>query len=48
MSDDPNQKGRRWKQIGWFVLIWLCSVAALGLAAAAMRSLMSLAGLTAE
>jgi hypothetical protein len=45
MSDDRRPDSRRWKQLGWFVLIWLCSVAALGLGAFAMRLLMRMAGL---
>ena len=35
-----------WKRIGWFVLIWLCSVAALGGVAYGLRLLMKAAGLT--
>jgi Protein of unknown function (DUF2474) len=34
------------RRIGWLVLIWAASVLALGIAAMAMRGLMSLAGLT--
>ena len=34
------------RRLGWFALIWGCSVAALGLAALAMRLAMSLAGMT--
>jgi hypothetical protein len=34
-------------RIGWMVLIWAASVAALGVAAFAFRLLMTLAGLTA-
>jgi hypothetical protein len=34
------------KRLGWLVAIWLASVAALGIAAYAMRLLMSAAGLT--
>lgn len=47
MNEDTQTKSSRWKRVGWFVLIWLCSTAALGLAALAMRALMGLAGLTA-
>jgi hypothetical protein len=36
-----------WKRLGWMVLIWAASVAALGLAAALMKLLMRAAGMTA-
>jgi hypothetical protein len=36
-----------WKRLGWLVLIWALSVAALGVAAAALRLLMNAAGMTA-
>ncbi len=36
-----------WKRLGWLVLIWSASVAALGLAAALMKLLMQAAGLAA-
>jgi hypothetical protein len=35
------------RRIGWLVLIWTASVAALGVAALLFRGIMSLAGLTA-
>ncbi|MGW8392983.1 DUF2474 family protein [Pseudoduganella sp. HUAS MS19] len=35
-----------WKRLGWMVLIWAASVAALGLAAALMKLAMNAAGLT--
>ncbi|GAB7545066.1 DUF2474 domain-containing protein [Cupriavidus sp. CuC1] len=42
-SDDPP---RPWlKRVGWMVLIWVASVAALGVAALALRLLMRLAGM---
>lgn len=47
MSKDKKPGNNRWKRIGWFLLIWACSVAALGIAAFAMRMLMRVAGLTA-
>jgi hypothetical protein len=34
------------RRIGWLVLIWSASVAALGIAALALRLLMSIAGFT--
>lgn len=38
---------RRWlRRIGWLVVIWLCSVAVLGVAAALLRGLMRLAGMS--
>lgn len=36
------------RRIGWLVLIWSASVAALGVVALLIRALMSLAGLTAR
>jgi hypothetical protein len=42
------QAGKPWlRRIGWLVLIWTASVAALGVVALILRALMSLAGLTA-
>lgn len=38
-------RGETWRRIGWLVLIWFCSVAALGIVALAMRMVMSLAGM---
>ena len=34
------------QRIGWLILIWACSVAALGAVALVMRMLMKLAGMT--
>ncbi|WP_266182102.1 DUF2474 domain-containing protein [Dyella humicola] len=34
-------------RVGWLILIWLCSVLALGTVALAMRMLMKLAGMAA-
>ncbi|CAM5191441.1 hypothetical protein OURE66S_04573 [Oligella ureolytica] len=34
------------KRIGWLILIWVCSVGALGIVALGMRLIMSYAGLT--
>lgn len=36
-----------WKRLGWMVLIWAASVAALGVAAALVKLVMHAAGLTA-
>jgi len=44
VSDTPSSLSRR---LGWLVLIWACSVAALAVAALAMRILMRMAGLAA-
>lgn len=35
-----------WQRIGWLLLIWCASVAALGVVAGLMRLLMNAAGLT--
>lgn len=44
----PNSPSRRlWaRRIGWMLLIWTTSVAALAVAALSIRMLMNLAGLT--
>lgn len=34
------------QRIGWLILIWTCSVAALGVVALVMRMLMKLAGMS--
>ena len=34
-----------WKRFAWLALIWVCSVAALGLVAFALRLLMTAAGM---
>ncbi|MGB7125675.1 MAG: DUF2474 domain-containing protein [Methylovirgula sp.] len=40
--------GKSWaRRIGWLVLLWTASVAALGVVALLFHALMSLAGLTA-
>ncbi len=46
MSAVPPQKPRWTRRIGWLVLLWSASVAALGLVAFAVRALMNMAGLT--
>jgi len=40
----PGREGWR-KRVGWLVLIWLLSVAALGVVAAALKVIMRIAGL---
>jgi hypothetical protein len=43
----PGARRPSWaRRLGWLVLIWTASVAALGVAAALLRALMGLAGLT--
>jgi hypothetical protein len=37
-----------WKRLGWMVLIWAASVAALGVVALLMRLFMRAAGMTAS
>lgn len=36
-----------WRRLGWLVLIWAASVAALAVVASALKRLMAAAGLTA-
>ena len=45
--DSGDMQNPWWKKLGWLVLIWSASVAALGLVAYAMRLLMRAAGLAA-
>ena len=43
----PHGPCRLWaRRIGWMVLIWTASVAALAIAALSIRMLMNLAGMT--
>jgi hypothetical protein len=43
----PARGGMLWlRRVGWLLLIWAASVAALGVVAFAIRLLMSAAGLT--
>ncbi len=45
--NDAQKTAPSWrKRLGWFILIWLCSVAGLALAAYAMRLLMRMAGMS--
>jgi len=48
MSNPPihTRHSETLRRIGWLVLIWACSVAALGVVALGMRLLMSWAGMT--
>lgn len=42
----PTHPHETLRRIGWLILIWACSVAALGVVALGMRLLMSWAGMT--
>jgi Protein of unknown function (DUF2474) len=45
----PGRFGKPWvRHLGWFVLLWTASVAALGVVALVFHAVMSLAGLTAS
>jgi len=45
-ADRPHRPGAL-RRLGWFVLIWAASVAALGVVALVIRMLMTLAGMRA-
>lgn len=44
---DPMRRSHWWRRLGWLVLIWATSVAALAVVAAALKLLMAAVGLTA-
>lgn len=44
MATEPHRNW--WKRVGWLVLIWLASVASLGVVAYGLKLLMRSAGLT--
>lgn len=46
MDNVPGNHSPWWKKLGWLILIWMCSVAALGLLAYLIRVLMNSVGLT--
>ncbi|QYF93767.1 DUF2474 domain-containing protein [Massilia sp. PAMC28688] len=46
MDDKNNTPGPWWKRLGWLILIWVLSVAALGIAAALMKVVMNAVGLS--
>ena len=47
MMESAARAGKPWlRRVGWLVLIWAASVAALGLVALLIRILMAAAGLT--
>jgi len=45
MAHAPQQNDSWWKKLGWLILIWVASVAALGVVAWVVRQLMHAAGL---
>ncbi|RJG03537.1 DUF2474 domain-containing protein [Noviherbaspirillum sedimenti] len=44
--DEQVAPGPWWKRLGWLVLIWAASVAALGVVAYGIRLIMNAVGLT--
>jgi len=44
--DEQPAPGPWWKRLGWLVLIWAASVAALGVVAYGIRLIMNAVGLT--
>ena len=48
MESRSRSASRKWlSRVGWLILIWATSVAALGAAALILRAMMSVAGMTA-
>ncbi|MBZ9663485.1 DUF2474 domain-containing protein [Pseudomonas sp. LMG 31766] len=45
MTKVEQDKKPLWQRLGWLVLIWACSVTALGVVAWLLRQFMSAAGL---
>jgi hypothetical protein len=47
MTGRPLSDSRKWlSRVGWLILIWAISVAALGAVALVLRAIMSVAGMT--
>ena len=46
MEEKAKQPDSWWRRLGWLILIWSASVAALGIVAYFFRVLMKAAGLT--
>lgn len=46
LTKTERLKGQALRRVGWLLLIWFCSVAALGIVALGMRLVMSLVGMT--
>jgi hypothetical protein len=46
MNKMSDTRSPWWKRVGWLVLIWTCSVVALGLFAYVIKILMNAAGLS--
>ena len=47
MTTPPtNSRRETLRRIGWLILIWVCSVAALGIVALGMRLVMRMAGMS--
>jgi len=46
MAHQPPDDSPWWKKLGWLVLIWSASVAALGIVALLLKLLMRAAGMT--
>ncbi|HTG04101.1 MAG TPA: DUF2474 domain-containing protein [Bradyrhizobium sp.] len=47
MTGRPLSDSRKWlSRVGWLILIWAISVAALGAVALVLRAIMSFAGMT--
>lgn len=48
MSEEITQKPNWWRRIGWLIIIWVASVAALGVVALLLRLFMTAAGMKSE
>lgn len=48
MSEEIPQRASWWRRIGWLIVIWIVSVASLGVVALLLRLLMTAAGMKSE
>jgi uncharacterized protein DUF2474 len=47
MESQPRSASRKWlRRVGWLILIWVTSIAAVGTVALVLRAIMSVTGMT--